>query len=161
MNFTGQAADSDILYADLSTCARGLAEFLYDDLPEEQQPNVVDGISPTVGNSNANLANGGIAVDGEDGSIYYINFADNNRIYRWDAQHNTQTALTDGPCLYLNIFHGDLYYICLLYTSSNWWRRGRKSQRKRPACRWHGHSRWPYAQHSVPAAPTHALYLFW
>ena len=111
MNFTGQAADSDILYADLSACARGLAEFLYDDLPEEQQPNVVDGISPTVGNSNANLANGGIAVDGEDGSIYYINFADNNRIYRWDAQHNTQTALTDGPCLYLNIFHGDLYYI--------------------------------------------------
>ena len=42
-------------------------------------------------------------MDGGDGSVYYINAVDNNRIYRWDSVHNTQTALTDGPCLSLNL----------------------------------------------------------
>ena len=36
MDFTGQAVDGGILYADLPTCAQGLAQFLYDIQPEEK-----------------------------------------------------------------------------------------------------------------------------
>lgn len=112
MDFTGQAVDGGILYADLPTCAQGLAQFLYDIQPEEKNSaDVIPEEASSVGNTNSNLANGGIAVDGGDGSVYYINAVDNNRIYRWDSVHNTQTALTDGPCLSLNILNGDLYFI--------------------------------------------------
>ena len=112
MDFTGQAVDGGILYADLPTCAQGLAQFLYDIQPEEKNSaDVIPEEASSVGNTNSNLVNGGIAVDGGDGSVYYINAVDNNRIYRWDSVHNTQTALTDGPCLSLNILNGDLYFI--------------------------------------------------
>lgn len=109
MDITGQAPDSNILYTDLPTCAQGLAEFLYGVQPEEETRAPAG--TPSVGNTNSNLANGGIAVDGGDGSVYYINAVDNNRIYRWDSVHDTQTALTDVPCLSLNLLNGDLYFI--------------------------------------------------
>lgn len=111
-DFTSVEEDKSFLSADLEVCARGIAEFLFDDLPEDTRwADVSEAETLAVGNLGANLANGGIAVDSGDGSIYYVNFGDNSRIYRWDEEHGTQTALTDVQCLYLNVLNGDLYYV--------------------------------------------------
>lgn len=110
-DFAAPKEDGKTVTADLSECANGLAEFLYPDLAQEDETTTKARAAVTTGNLAANLANGGIAVDGGDNSVYYVNFADNRRIYRWDAEHGTQAALTDGPCGYLNILNGDLYYV--------------------------------------------------
>ncbi len=65
---------------------------------------------PPMGNSAGNMVNGGIAAAyGE--WVYYINGADENRLYRMNRDGDNNTRLCDDSVSYINVIRGVVYYV--------------------------------------------------
>ncbi|WP_050699365.1 DUF5050 domain-containing protein [Anaeromassilibacillus senegalensis] len=98
----------------LKDCGKELAEFIYEELPDNSGAYVAPATPSEdrmrAGNTPGNLANGGIVAE-EDGRLYYIDHSDSSSICMYDPENGTQTALTQTPCSSLNVLDGHLYFI--------------------------------------------------
>ncbi|WP_195984888.1 LCP family protein [Clostridium sp. D33t1_170424_F3] len=98
----------------LKDCGKKLAEFIYEELPDNSGAYVAPATpsenGTRAGNTPGNLANGGI-VAAEDGRLYFIDHRGNNSICLYDPEDGTQTVLTQNPCSSLNALDGHLYFI--------------------------------------------------
>lgn len=100
--------------AALKECGKELAEFIYEELPDNSGAYVAPATPSEngleAGNMPGNLANGGIAAQG-DGRVYYIDHRNNSSICMYNPEDGAQTVLTQTPCSSLNVLDGHLYYI--------------------------------------------------
>lgn len=103
--------DEDVTLKD---CGKELAEFIYEELPDNSgayvAPATPSESGMQTGNTPGNLANGGI-VAAEDGRLYFIDHNDNSSISMYDPEDGSQTAVTQIPCSSLNVLDGHLYFI--------------------------------------------------
>lgn len=63
----------------------------------------------TVGNSSINLYNGGMMAR-ENNWLYYVNFDDNERIWRVDVKTGTSNRVSTGKSRSINVVDGWVYY---------------------------------------------------
>ncbi|MDD3809825.1 MAG: DUF5050 domain-containing protein [Erysipelotrichaceae bacterium] len=71
--------------------------------------NQSSGTSGVNGNTNANIANGGLAV-ADDDWIYFINYGDYNALYKINADGTDEQKISTDYAYYLNYYEDWLYY---------------------------------------------------
>lgn len=62
-----------------------------------------------LGNSNGNISNGGMSVRSSNW-IYFMNYGDNNALYRLNTDDFTEEKISEDQGFYLNIFGNELIY---------------------------------------------------
>jgi hypothetical protein len=89
----------------------GMTYFLFIQPNQPPSPSKAEEIvSAVYGNTQGNVANGGIAVR-EGSTVYFANFADNQRLYRVQTDGSALERMTDESVSNLN-FHDGWIYFC-------------------------------------------------
>jgi hypothetical protein len=88
----------------------GMTYFLFIQPNQPPSPSQTEEIvSAVYGNTQGNVANGGIAVR-EGSTVYFANFADNQRLYRVQTDGSALERMTDESVSNLNFSDGWIYF---------------------------------------------------
>ena len=88
----------------------GMTYFLFIQPNQPPSPSKAEEIvSAVYGNTQGNVANGGIAVR-EGSTVYFANFADNQRLYRVQTDGSALERMTDESVSNLNFYDGWIYF---------------------------------------------------